>query len=49
MLGKNTYNVLPAFIIYGAASDNNSKTFSSLPPLGHKILKPSLTKRAIVE
>lgn len=49
MLGKNTFNVSPALIIYGAASDNNSKTFSSLTPLGHKILKPSLTKREIVE
>jgi hypothetical protein len=46
---ENKFNVLPAFIIYGAASGNNSKTYSSLPPLGHKILKPSLTKCAIVE
>jgi len=49
MLGKNTFNVLPALIIYAAASDNNSKTFSSLPPLDHKNLKPSLTKREIIE
>jgi hypothetical protein len=49
MLGKNKFNVLHAFIIYGAASDNNSKTFTLIPPHSHKILKPSLTKRERVE